>query len=222
MEKYLQEIFTGALQKIGAPEDTVLKFEVPQNTTFGDLSTNVAMTLAKPLKRSPRDLANDLLASLQYDAQIDTVEVVTRNAIATLDWLAVPNPFLDQVSVRFNAPHAGFVRIELFDALGRSVSEKIERQIEKGTTSFTYPTDDVEAGSYLLRVEFDGWQVADSITRKIDRRVSLQAATALVFYGLCAITIDRDIICACVKPFVLHNDDAGSPLAFVIAGAIDR
>jgi len=75
MEKYLQEIFTGALQKIGAPADTILKFEVPQNTTFGDLSTNVAMTLAKPLKRSPRDLANDLLASLQYDAQIETVEI---------------------------------------------------------------------------------------------------------------------------------------------------
>jgi arginyl-tRNA synthetase len=76
MEKYLQEIFSGALAKIGAPQDTVLKFEVPQNTTFGDLSTNVAMTLAKPLKRSPRDLANDLLTSLNYDSQaIEAVEI---------------------------------------------------------------------------------------------------------------------------------------------------
>jgi arginyl-tRNA synthetase len=76
MEKYLQEIFSGALAKIGAPSDTVLKFEVPQNTTFGDLSTNVAMTLAKPLKRSPRDLANELLTSLQFDSQsIEAVEI---------------------------------------------------------------------------------------------------------------------------------------------------
>lgn len=76
MEKYLQEIFSGALAKIGAPQDTVLKFEVPQNTTFGDLSTNVAMTLAKPLKRSPRDLANDLLTSLNYDSHtIEAVEI---------------------------------------------------------------------------------------------------------------------------------------------------
>lgn len=76
MEKYLQEIFSGALAKLGAPADTVLKFEVPQNTTFGDLSTNVAMTLAKPLKRSPRDLANELLTSLQYDLQsIEAVEI---------------------------------------------------------------------------------------------------------------------------------------------------
>ncbi len=76
MEKYLQEIFSGALAKLGAPADTVLKFEVPQNTTFGDLSTNVAMTLSKPLKRSPRDLANELLTSLNYDSQtIEAVEI---------------------------------------------------------------------------------------------------------------------------------------------------
>lgn len=75
MEQYLKKVFVGALEKIGAPSDTVIKFEKPQNASFGDLSTNVAMMLAKPLKRSPRDLANDVLEQLEYDGTIEAVEI---------------------------------------------------------------------------------------------------------------------------------------------------
>ena len=57
MEQFLASLFQSALNDIGAPADTPVKFEVPQNSDHGDLSTNVAMLLAKQLKRSPRDLA---------------------------------------------------------------------------------------------------------------------------------------------------------------------
>lgn len=70
MEQYLEEIFQAALTDIGAPEGTQIKFEVPQNSGHGDLSTNVAMTLARPLKRSPKDLAQDLLTRLKYDSTL--------------------------------------------------------------------------------------------------------------------------------------------------------
>lgn len=76
MEQYLREIFGGALKKLGAPDDTVIQFAVPQNTSFGDLSTNVAMTVAKRLKKSPRDLATELLQTLEYDSStIESFEI---------------------------------------------------------------------------------------------------------------------------------------------------
>jgi arginyl-tRNA synthetase len=76
MEQILQSMFQDALAEIGAPTDTSVKFEVPQNSDHGDLSTNVAMLLAKPLKRSPRDLALKLIESLKRDGSlIKAVEV---------------------------------------------------------------------------------------------------------------------------------------------------
>lgn len=92
---------------------------------------------------------------------------VGREERLKLEWLAVPNPFMDQVSVEMNAPHPGIVRIELFDVLGRSVGQRIERYVEKGATSLKYPITGLDPGSYLLRVEFDGWQVR---TQRIQKR----------------------------------------------------
>ncbi|SRR5579883_129734 len=67
MERTLQRVFESALEKIGAPASTSIKFEVPQNEGHGDLSTNVAMTLAKELKRAPRDLAKDIIGHINLD-----------------------------------------------------------------------------------------------------------------------------------------------------------
>lgn len=76
MQDYLQEIFGQALEKIGAPKETLLKFEKPQNPDHGDVATNVALTLAKPLRRAPRDLAVALVNAMEYDqAAISTIEV---------------------------------------------------------------------------------------------------------------------------------------------------
>jgi len=76
MQNYLEEIFQLALEKIGAPKETTLKFEKPQNADHGDVATNVALTLAKPLKRAPRDLAIALINAMEYDENtISDIEV---------------------------------------------------------------------------------------------------------------------------------------------------
>lgn len=67
MEAYLERHFRAALAEIGAPEDTRLEFDVPQNEAHGDLSTNVAMALARPLKKSPRDIAQQIISHLKVD-----------------------------------------------------------------------------------------------------------------------------------------------------------
>ncbi|HET6402969.1 MAG TPA: arginine--tRNA ligase [Candidatus Kapabacteria bacterium] len=67
MERFLEKIFESALMEIGAPADTSVKFEIPQNEQHGDLSTNVAMTLAKELKRPPREVAKEIIGHIHAD-----------------------------------------------------------------------------------------------------------------------------------------------------------
>ncbi|MDP4200769.1 MAG: arginine--tRNA ligase [Bacteroidota bacterium] len=68
MEVYLGRHFRSALDRLGAPNDTRVEFEIPQNASHGDLSTNVAMTLAKPLKKSPRQIAQEIIGHLDLDS----------------------------------------------------------------------------------------------------------------------------------------------------------
>ena len=76
MEQYLHQRFQAALAEIGAPTETVIKFEVPQNTAHGDLSTNVAMTLAKVLGKKPRQIAEEITALIARDEKnIRSVEI---------------------------------------------------------------------------------------------------------------------------------------------------
>ena len=47
------------------PDDLVVEFEQPNNPEHGDISTNVAMKLARVFKRSPRAIAEDVVTGLR-------------------------------------------------------------------------------------------------------------------------------------------------------------
>ena len=58
-----------AARTLGAPDDVAPILERPRDPSFGDWATNVAMTLAKPLGKKPREIAEALIAAM------DTVTV---------------------------------------------------------------------------------------------------------------------------------------------------
>ncbi len=53
-----------AARSLGAPDDVSPILERPRDPSFGDWATNLAMTLAKPLGKKPRDVAEALIAAL--------------------------------------------------------------------------------------------------------------------------------------------------------------
>ncbi|MBC7803422.1 MAG: arginine--tRNA ligase [Candidatus Parcubacteria bacterium] len=78
---HLAELFRDALrQTIPEAADIGVTFERPKDHSHGDLSTNVAMQLARRLKRKPREIA-DLLAGffrpelIEKDPCLDSVEI---------------------------------------------------------------------------------------------------------------------------------------------------
>jgi arginyl-tRNA synthetase len=67
-EQLLRDELTRAAVAIGAPAGVTPVLERPRDPAHGDWATNLAMTLAKPLGKKPRDIAELLVAKLDLAA----------------------------------------------------------------------------------------------------------------------------------------------------------
>lgn len=76
MKEYLTGLFVNALRAINAPGSVKLTFEKPKQEEHGDLTTNVAMSLAKSLGKNPRALAQEIVVNLKVSSEfVSRVEV---------------------------------------------------------------------------------------------------------------------------------------------------
>lgn len=75
-KSHLSDLFAQALREV-APDltQTEILIERPKQASHGDYSCNLAMQLAKPLRKSPRDIAQLLIAALPASAIIANVEI---------------------------------------------------------------------------------------------------------------------------------------------------
>ncbi|HEX6966641.1 MAG TPA: arginine--tRNA ligase [Gemmatimonadaceae bacterium] len=65
-----------AARAIGAPESVEPVLERPRDSAHGEWATNLAMTLARPLRKKPQDIARDLVSHLDLGAAgIERVEI---------------------------------------------------------------------------------------------------------------------------------------------------
>jgi len=76
IKAHLAALFRAALAKV-APEaaDAEVLIERPRDPAHGDFACNLALQLAKRLKRNPRQLAEQLAAALPADPQVAKLEV---------------------------------------------------------------------------------------------------------------------------------------------------
>ena len=81
MKDQLEALFRQAIDQLKAdgvipPEHEVsLQFERTRQKEHGDFATNVAMTLAKPARRNPRELADLVVAALPEDSLVTKVKI---------------------------------------------------------------------------------------------------------------------------------------------------
>ena len=64
LDEKLTSVLATAIQKLGVSSTLAIQFSTPKQTDHGDVATNVAFMLAKPLKNAPRKIAEDLVQSL--------------------------------------------------------------------------------------------------------------------------------------------------------------
>lgn len=73
---HLSELFAQALREVSpASADTAILIERPKQAVHGDYACNLAMQLAKSLRKPPRDIANALIAALPKTDFIEKVEI---------------------------------------------------------------------------------------------------------------------------------------------------
>ncbi|MDR9417684.1 arginine--tRNA ligase [Gracilimonas sp.] len=76
MKQYLVEIIGESLKQFDLDERPDIQIEDPKQPEHGDASSNIAMTLARPLKNNPRAIAQKIVGGLDYDEKkISSVEI---------------------------------------------------------------------------------------------------------------------------------------------------
>ncbi|MGV0975576.1 MAG: arginine--tRNA ligase [Azonexus sp.] len=76
VKSQLTELLQRALASVApTATDTPIHLERPRDPTHGDFATNLAMQLAKALKKNPREIANQLLAELPVSKLVSKAEV---------------------------------------------------------------------------------------------------------------------------------------------------
>lgn len=76
MRQYLQKKVETALRNLSLPNLPRPTFERPKLAEHGDLTTNVAMVLAKSVGMNPRELAGDIVSRLELEGElVERVEV---------------------------------------------------------------------------------------------------------------------------------------------------
>lgn len=76
MNDYLKEIISASLAQFHLEESPEIQLEAPKVESHGDASTNIAMTLAKPLRNNPRAIAQLIVDGIKYDdKKISSIEI---------------------------------------------------------------------------------------------------------------------------------------------------
>ncbi len=70
MKKYLISLFEKTSEKLLYLNDVDKIFTIPNQQNYGDYSTNIALLLSKKLKKSPRDVATEIISNLEYDKSV--------------------------------------------------------------------------------------------------------------------------------------------------------
>jgi len=75
IEPYLRAEIAAAIPG-GLPHDYDIELEIPRDAAHGDLSTNIALRLAKHLKTAPTKIADSICKNFKIDLIISTASIL--------------------------------------------------------------------------------------------------------------------------------------------------
>jgi len=67
-----------------------------------------------------------------------------------------PNPFNPVTTIRFQVPESGFVKLTVFNMLGKKVAVLLNRQLSAGTYEQTFNASQLASGTYIYRMQANG------------------------------------------------------------------
>jgi hypothetical protein len=86
-----------------------------------------------------------------------TVPVENQNPIISADDFQLlqnyPNPFNPNTNISFSIPHAGFVKLSIYDMLGKEVAILIDEYLNVGSYTTSFNATDFSSGVYIYRIQ---------------------------------------------------------------------
>ncbi len=76
IDEFILPAFEHIIRQKGWEGIATLFFEKPKIASHGELATAVAMSLAKPLRRAPRSIAEEIVAELKFPENIVEVSII--------------------------------------------------------------------------------------------------------------------------------------------------
>ena len=68
-----------------------------------------------------------------------------------------PNPFNPTTNIRFSLPEAGFVKLEVFDILGKEVESLVNKNMEAGVYNINFNATNLKSGIYVYKLQTDNF-----------------------------------------------------------------
>ena len=75
LRAHLASLFTQALEQVAPGTPAPVALERPREAQHGDFACNLALQMAKPLKRNPRDIAQALVSALPASPVVEKTEI---------------------------------------------------------------------------------------------------------------------------------------------------
>jgi|GEM_PF-5459157 len=75
-----------------------------------------------------------------------------------------PNPFNPTTNINFNLPAAGYIKLEVFDVLGRKVAELANEHLNSGSHSILFDAGNLASGLYVYRLEANNQVLTKKMT----------------------------------------------------------
>lgn len=126
-----QEIWGGLNPYYHTAHDSLNKLHPGYMRRAAQIMVATAAELAKPLSKIPGSV-NSTSFSLEQN---------------------FPNPFNPQTTLRFKIPQSTFVKLKVFDVLGREVTIVFEGNLDAGAHSFNWNASNSSSGLYIYQVQ---------------------------------------------------------------------
>jgi len=129
-------------------EIIILGFRPLKNLTLGEIDFNLSGT--------------GVVANQYGEEKVDVfltmpkIFVQDNNVKAGFDLTGYPNPFNGEATITYNIPDAGTVKINVYDAIGKMVSELLNETQPGGTYSVKYFPENLPQGMYTFKLEYTG------------------------------------------------------------------
>jgi len=78
-----------------------------------------------------------------------------------------PNPFNPETKIEYSLPEAGFVRLEVFNILGQSISVIKDEFSDAGFYSFTFNASQLSSGVYFYKIDYRTITATHSAVKKM-------------------------------------------------------